>query len=115
MTNRNVPRAEWYHFFEDFTRRHREALVSVTVVGEKLGAQHEARELPLNGIVADRSGKQVSIALGGAHGSNIDHPIDRPVRVWVEMDPNGNEIAVEIESETGLQTILELPLGARQP
>ena len=34
-----------------------------------------------------------------------------PVRVWVEMDPNGNEIALEIESDNGLQTILELPLG----
>lgn len=115
MTNRNVPRAEWYRFFEDFTRRHREALVNVTVVGEKLGAQHEARELPLNGIVADRFGKHLSIALGNAAGSNIDHPIDRPVRVWVEMDQNGNEIALEIESETGLQTILELPLAARRP
>jgi Family of unknown function (DUF5335) len=115
MTNRSVPRAEWYRFFEDFTRRHREALVNVTVVGEKLGAQHEARELPLNGIVADRFGKQVSIALGGATGSNIDHPIERPVRVWVEMDESGTEIAVEIESENGLQTILELPLAARRP
>ena len=115
MTNRNVPRAEWYRFFEDFTRRHREALVSVTVVGEKLGAQHEARQLPLNGIVADRFGKHLSIALGGAKGSNIDHPIDQPTRVWVEMDEQGNEMAVEIESQTGLQTILELPLAARRP
>ena len=115
MLNRNVPRAEWYRFFGDFTRRHREALVNVTIVGEKLGAQHEVRELPLNGIVADRFGKHLSIALGGAHGSNIDHPIDRPVRVWVEMDEHGDEIAVEIESENGTQTILELPLAARRP
>ena len=111
MTNRNVPRAEWYRFFEEFTKRHREELVSVTVVGEKLGAQHEARDMPLSGIVADRFGKKLSIALGGAHGAHIEHPVDLPVRVWVEMDPNGNEIALEIESDNGLQTILELPLG----
>ena len=108
MLNRNVPRAEWYSFFEKFTRRHREELVNVTIVGENLGAQHEARELPLNGIVADRFGKHLSIALGGAHGSNIDHPIDRPARVWVEMDEYADEMAVEIESENGTQTILEL-------
>jgi hypothetical protein len=115
MMNRNVPRAEWYRFFDDFTRRHREALVNVTVVGEKLGAQHEARELPLNGIVADRFGKALSIALGGANGPNIDHPIDRPVRVWVEMDESGEEIAIEIESENGTQTILELLFAGQRP
>ncbi|HYK43330.1 MAG TPA: DUF5335 family protein [Thermoanaerobaculia bacterium] len=114
MTNRNVPRAEWYRFFEDFTRRHREELVSVTVVGEKLGAQHEARELPLNGIVADRFGRKLSIALGGATGANIDHPVEMPLRVWVEVDGRGNEIALEIESDNGLQTIVELPLAARR-
>jgi hypothetical protein len=67
--------------------------------------------LPLNGIVADRFGKKLSIALGGAQGTYIDHPVDLPVRVWVEIDPNGNEIALEIESDNGVQTILELPLG----
>lgn len=108
MANRSVPRAEWHRFFDEFTRRHREASVSVTVVGEKLGAQHEARRLPLNGIVADRFGKEISIALGGPEGSNIDHPVDRPMRVWVELDGDGNEIAVEIESDGGIQTILEL-------
>jgi hypothetical protein len=114
MANRSVPRAEWHRFFDEFTRRHREAPVSVTVVGENLGAQHEARKLPLNGIVADRFGKELSIALGGTHGSNIDHPVDRPMRVWVELDRDGKEIAVEIESEGGIQTIVEL-FDARVP
>lgn len=115
MANRSVPRAEWYRFFDDFTRRHHEASVSVTVVGERLGAQHEARALPLNGIVADRFGTKISIVLGGAQGSNIDHPVDRPARVWVELDGDGKEIAVEIEAENGVQTIVELAPAPLRP
>ena len=46
MKNRDVPRAERYRFFENVTRRHRETLVDLIVVSEKLGAQHEARQLP---------------------------------------------------------------------
>jgi hypothetical protein len=112
MKNRNVPRSEWYRFFEDFTRRHREVLVDVLVISEKLGAQHEARQLPLNGIVADRFGGAISIVLGGPEGANVDHPIDRPARVWVEEDGLGGEVAVAIESEDGVQTIVELSAGS---
>jgi hypothetical protein len=109
MSNRNVPRTEWYRFFGDFSRRHLDTPVSVIVVGERLGAQQEIRGLPLNGIVADRFGNAISITLGGPTGANVDHPIERPVEVWVEIDAQGNEVAVEIESEDGVQTILELP------
>jgi Family of unknown function (DUF5335) len=112
MKNRSVPRAEWYRFFDDFSRRHREELVDVTVFGNQLGAQHEARQLPLNGIVADRFGKELSIVLGGAEGANVDHPVDRPVRVWVEEDERGDEVAVAIESENEVRTILELSAGS---
>lgn len=108
MKNRNVPQAEWYRFFQDFSRRHRDALVDMTVVGPKLGAQHEVRSLPLTGIVADRFGRTLSILLGSADGANLDHPVDQPLRVWIEEDEAGGELAVAIESENGDRTILEL-------
>ena len=107
MKNRMIPPEAWQSFFEDFNRRHRERLVNVAVVGEKIGAQREARRLPLNGLVADSPGEAISILLGGAQGTTIDHPVEEPVEVWVEMDETGAELAIEILSRNGNKTILE--------
>lgn len=112
MSTLSVPRAEWYRFFDGFSRRHCGNLVDITVVGAKIGAQHEVRGLPLNGFVADRFGRKISIILGSSEAPNVDHPVDQPARVWVELDELGAEIALAIESENGAQTILELRMGS---
>lgn len=113
MINRHVPRAEWFRFFQGFTQRHRDTPVSVTVAGEQIGVHREARRLPFGGIVADRLGTELSIVLGGPDGPNVDHPVEEPVRVWVEMEDAGDEIALEIESQNGMRTIVEfLPVAA---
>jgi len=108
MTNRSVPRAEWDRFFRDFNRDHHDVPVDLTVVGNDLGVQMEARGVPFDGIVANRVGTSISIVLGGPRGAYLDHPVRQPIRVWVAMDDRGNERALEIESATGVQTILEL-------
>ena len=68
MKNRQVPHAEWPRFFEGFTRRHQGWLATVRVVDERLGAQVEARDLPLEGIVVDAESR----------GAHLDPA--RPVR-----------------------------------
>lgn len=108
MRNRQVPHAEWLPFFEAFTRRHQGWLATVRVIDPKLGAQVEARDLPLEGIVVDAGSKgPISILLGKGTQSNIEHPVDRPEQVWVEMTEEGAEAALEIESAGGIKTILE--------
>jgi hypothetical protein len=108
MINRSVPRAEWFRFFNSFTERHQGAPVSVTVAGEAIGVQREARSLALMGIVADRLASEISIVLGGPEGANVDHPIEEPVRVWVEMNDSGEETVLDIESQNGTRTIVEM-------
>ena len=108
MINRSVPRAEWFRFFQGFNERHREAPVTVTVAGEAIGVHREARALPLAGVVSDRLGSEISIVLGGPGGANVDHPVEEPVRVWVEMQESGDEVALEIESQNGTRTIVEM-------
>ena len=108
MKNRQVPHAEWPRFFEGFTRRHQGWLTTVRVVDERLGAQVEARDLPLEGIVVDAEVRgPISILLGSPSRTNIEHPVQRPEEVWVEMTEQGAEAALEIVSAGGARTILE--------
>jgi hypothetical protein len=108
MKNRQVPHAEWPRFFEGFTRRHQGWLATVRVMDEHLGSQVEARDLPLQGIVVDPEARgPISILLASGSRANIEHPVERPEQVWVEMTEQGAEAALEIVSAGGARTILE--------
>ena len=107
MRNRLVPRSEWSCFFEEFTRRHDGWLVTVRVLNPSFGSQVEARDLPLEGIVA-RADSQGPISLHlGAPDSNIEHDIVSPLQVWVEISSRGIEEALGVLSEDGTKTIVE--------
>lgn len=113
MRNRQIPRAEWVPFFESFGRRHEGWLSTVRVVDPSIGAQVEARDLPLEGIVVDPlASGLISILLGRGSGANLEHPIEDPRQVWVEMTESGAEAALEIESAGGRKTILEFRVAA---
>jgi Family of unknown function (DUF5335) len=105
--NREIPRGEWERFFEGFSRRHQGWLATVEVLREKLGAQTEARELPLQGIFSEHAGGRFTILLGGQPEEHLAHAVENPRRLWVEVTEGGAEAAIEVESEDGTKTILE--------
>jgi hypothetical protein len=107
MRTRQIPRAEWFPFFEGFNRRHEDWLATVRVLSPTLGAQVEAQDLPFEGIVADPQGTSLSLHLGKSSESHVEHPVERPIQVWLELTDDGAESALEIESENGLKTILQ--------
>lgn len=107
MRTREVPFEEWPEFFREFGRRHEDWLATLRVLGPSLGDQVEARELPLTGIVGDRESGSISMHFGRLSEGALEHPIERPLRVWVELEDNGAERALEIESANGDKTILE--------
>jgi hypothetical protein len=113
MRNRQVPRAEWFRYFQEFSRRYEGWLVTVRVLHPSFGSQVEARELPLEGVVsaADGSGP-ISLHLGGA-AANVEHEIVSPRQVWVELDESGAEEALGVVSEDGTKTIVEFRVPAR--
>jgi hypothetical protein len=110
MRNRLVPRSEWSQFFDEFSRRHQGWATTVWVLNPKLGSQVEARDMPLEGIVssADATGP-ISLHLGSAPPrSNIEHEIEDPRQVWVELSEEGAEEALDVESEDGTKTVIQL-------
>jgi hypothetical protein len=96
----------WTPFFAAFSRSHQGWLMKLTVLDPKLGAQVEALELPLQGVVADTRGRAITIQLGKLP-NDVEHAVRHAKRVWVELGDDDAEAAVEIESEDGTKAILE--------
>lgn len=113
MHNRLVPRSEWFHFFEGFSRRHDGWLVTVRVLDPKMGSQVEVADVPLEGIVSQSDAKgPISLHLGATASRNIEHAIRSPRQVWVEVSERETERALEVLSEDGSRTIVEFRVPA---
>jgi phosphoribosylformylglycinamidine (FGAM) synthase PurS component len=106
MKTVGVRPSEWTSFFDAFSRRHQGWLVKLTVLDSRLGAQVVALELPLQGVVADPRGRNISIQLGELP-DDVGHDVRNAKRVWVELGDDDSEAAVEIESADGTKAILE--------
>jgi hypothetical protein len=81
--------------------------MKLTVLDPRLGAQVVALELPLQGVVADTRGGNITIQLGELP-DDVGHAVRNARRVWVELGDDDAEAAVEIESADGTKAILEL-------
>ena len=109
MRNRLVPRAEWFTFLRSFSRRHKDQPVTVRVLSPSLGSQVEALDLPLEGIVAGRQPTApISISLGGSLSRHVEHNVTDPIQAWVKLSEDGTEEALDIESQDGTRTIIQL-------
>jgi hypothetical protein len=107
MRTRLVPHAEWFYFFERFTRSHPGWPTTLWLLSPRIGAQVEARELPLRGIVADPLATSISILLGATPDRNVEHPVDHPTKVWLNLSDDGEATALGINSTDGTTTLLE--------
>ena len=108
MPTREVTREEWVNFCDSFSRQHEGWRVTVEVLGQEIGAQAEARELPLRGVTAELNGgeERIEIMVGEGAGDHITHTIRSPKRVYVEETGAGAHEALEIESPDGVKTLL---------
>jgi hypothetical protein len=107
MHDRQIPRAEWLNFFRDFSRRHEDSPVTVRILSARLGSQVEAYDLPLEGIVASpEMGQPISIYVGRTPQQHIEHEVQNPRQVWLEVSDEGTEDALDIESEDGTKTLV---------
>ena len=111
MPTQEIPRDEWSPFLERYSRQHEGWLATLEVFGPEIGAQQEARDLPLEGITAaskDGNASTVSIAisLGNTPDDHVTHTITDPTRLWLEQTSQGANAALEIESAGEVKTLL---------
>ena len=109
MSTQEIPRDEWTTFLEKYSRQHEGWLATLEVFAADIGAQEEARDLPLEGITAaskDADAKTISISLGNNPEDHVTHTIIDPTRLWLEQTSEGANAALEIESAGDVKTLL---------
>ena len=104
MHTRQIPVAQWRQTLDDLSRTYDGVLVSLEVVGGDVGAEEEVRNQPLRGITSDRTGVTVQIEKAG--GIHLDHRIAQPQKVRIVETDEGAVIAVEIEANGGLHSLV---------
>jgi Family of unknown function (DUF5335) len=105
VNTREIPRGEWQHFCDDFSRKHRGEKVTVDVLDRDLGAQREIEHQPFVGISADeKSGENViEVMVGEQPDRNAERIINNPAHLRVA---EGGKPALEIEPRDGPTTIV---------
>ena len=116
LGTREIPRNEWSAFFDSFSRLHQGWLVTIEALGGDIGAQVEARELPLQGVSADLKGENesvISIMAGSGPQHHVTHNISAPTKVMLQQNEEGADEALEIESADKTITLLRFRLAVR--
>jgi hypothetical protein len=113
MPTREIPPEAWHEFLDRFSRQHEGWLVTLEVLG-RLGAQPEARELPLRGISARSHGRhrEISVVIGEAPEASLTHIVAAPRHLRLDQTEEGADRALQIESEDGETTLLQFRSAA---
>lgn len=109
MPTEEIPRDEWATFLDKFSRQHEGWLATLEIFGTDIGAQQEARDLPVEGIsLSSQEGapEAITISLGKSAADHVTHTISNPSRIWLEQTPQGANAALEIESADDVKTLL---------
>ena len=107
MSTREVTRNEWTNFFDVFSKQHEGWIASLEVLGDEVGAQTEAVELPFEGIsVAEDEPQSLIINLRGTADDHVSHTIERPQHIWFRKTEEGANDSLEIVEEGNQKTLL---------
>jgi hypothetical protein len=111
---KQLPRAQWREYFDNFTKAFLEDLnpedAVVEIVDPKLGDQFESDYARVIGVTYDPKDNVFEIALDG-----VDHLIYHPKEIWVEEEDNGFVRTIEVVREGGTKEIIRLQsIGVRR-
>src|SRR5688572_25986315 len=114
MTTIEVPRKDWTRALDKFSVLHEGALVSLDVMGPRLGIQAQRRALPLRGVTAKFGARETAITISASlgNGEQFTHVIHSPTYVRIERSKDGVDMALEVDSVDGNAAILRFKTAA---
>jgi hypothetical protein len=109
-TTREIPREDWKEFSRSFSQEHDQCSVTLEVMGSELGAQIQGHELRLRGLSPEekREDSDFALLLETPNGEHLTHTISKPTQIWLEEDPEGTDVALEIKSADTTTTLVRL-------
>ena len=111
MENREIPTSQWPAFFDQFSRAHRGQPAAVTTEERSIGLQSDGKGLPFIGVTdvsPDQVDETIRIMIGDSGGTHIDHAVEHPSHVRVAEWNDGFSAALQIESEDGRITLVQV-------
>ena len=105
MRTRIVSHKEWQSFFQEFSRIHHGALISISVTAPGERSHDEVMNQSLRGISEDR--EDIFVHTGnGAGRSHLARHVRNVDTVLVQQTDEGADAAVDIASTDGTRTIV---------
>ena len=92
MSVNEISRGEWVEFCDSFSRKHHRWLVTIEVNAGSGAKQIIARDVPLEGVVADMDGDghaTILIIIGKTEKDQATHAIPNPTHIRLEQTRNG--------------------------
>jgi hypothetical protein len=108
MQSHEIPSDQWVPFFNDLSKRHQGEHVTVELVGRDIGDQLAAQDQSLLGITVDppTGAFKIDVIMGDRNGINMSHEVAHPIHVRLAQGDDGQDAALEIESDSGPCTLL---------
>ncbi len=106
MQTREIKRAEWPDFFDEFSRQYTGTPVRVEVLDAEVGAQVAANNLPLVGVSAEPNDDTIWVAVARGADDHITHSVEQVTHVRLEQTEAGDAQALQIESKGGATTLV---------
>jgi len=110
MQTEEIQSRDWPMFLAEFSREHRGETCSVVTLGAFVGGQRIAEHTPLLTVAAEPSCRAASkievLCAGDVPAANIAYDIASPTRVFLARGEDGQEVALEIESDDVGRTVI---------
>jgi hypothetical protein len=109
MKSKTLTRSKWQSVLDQFSKIEADAMATVLVGGDALGAQTEAEDVRFFGISYDPKDDSVSIEVEG-----LDHRISGPAEIEIAFD--GIDVtSIEVKGAENLKHIVSFKPAIRFP
>jgi hypothetical protein len=104
-----IEQGEWSAYLAELSRQAEGYRTTIEVLGEDIGDQIEAREMPLRELAFDpREG--IALSLGEMDSETLRHVMPEPVDLETTDEP-GVPSALMVEQADGLRTVIRLEVA----
>lgn len=105
--SKKIEQDRWVEFFDMLSNGNRGRRVSLEVIDPEMGDKTPIKDAALFSVVCDPVGKGNDIIIEtGEKQVNYAHTVNSPTEAWEAQDENGELIALQLNDESGAQTIL---------